>query len=413
MLTNVRDYSQVAIGKKWQVTKGSAVTPNLFFRNCAVIPVEDREYLEPQGSDGSKYPLMTGKIETMKFPKCTARYLLSPTLAAFLLESMLQGATAVANGGLTESGDAGDELSTYAFAGIRPYINTDSAGKIYAELSDSGGTRTVNIYKDSGKGGGDLIATGTKVGDGIVTLSESNNSGVTGVVTVAYSDGEALVTLLIQVITYVFAVQPTKYFTFAYDDGIKKVTLTDCLTQSMTLSFGEADSIEVTEEILALKYEKEDSDLTSSGIDVNYFGARHLDLRDDIDDENTQLTLETFDFSMSRNYVAAGKSGGVPSYYINEGYPTMTLSLTGQASDEFSDMHDDGRALNFNDMKATFTRGTANILELLFKNTHFMGEYAGFDPTGPKFELSEVEAKPQSATAAEDAFQPTLKINQS
>ena len=47
--------------------------------------------------------------------------------------------------------------------------------------------RTVNVYKNSDGAGGNLVATGSRQNDGVVTLAAANASGLTGSVTVAYS----------------------------------------------------------------------------------------------------------------------------------------------------------------------------------------------------------------------------------
>jgi len=102
-----------------------------------------------------------------------------------------------ASGGLTESGDADNELDSWSLTGVVPYTNTDAAAKLYAKLTDTAGTRKVEIFKDSAKTL--KVAEGTKVGDGTLTLSEENNSGISGTVDVTYSDGEDNVVLLFEI----------------------------------------------------------------------------------------------------------------------------------------------------------------------------------------------------------------------
>jgi hypothetical protein len=66
--------------------------------------------------------------------------------------------------------------------------NTD-AMRLYYEGDHNGSTYTVNVYKDSGGGAGDKVATGTfdesAADSGTVTLAESNSSGITGSVDIA------------------------------------------------------------------------------------------------------------------------------------------------------------------------------------------------------------------------------------
>ncbi len=88
----------------------------------------------------------------------------------------------------TEANDGGDQLSYWKLPGIDLAANTGAAGKIYVELSDTAGTRKVSLYSDSAKTA--LVAEGTLVGDGTVTLTEQNSSGLSGSVIVAYTTGD-------------------------------------------------------------------------------------------------------------------------------------------------------------------------------------------------------------------------------
>lgn len=85
----------------------------------------------------------------------------------------------------SEAGDASTQLSGWTFSGYS-LSNTDAL-KLYWNLSNSGTTRTVSAYKDSAKAAANLVAQGTRTGDGIVTLAAQNTSGLSGSVTVAYT----------------------------------------------------------------------------------------------------------------------------------------------------------------------------------------------------------------------------------
>ncbi len=86
---------------------------------------------------------------------------------------------------ITEVNDNAAQLDNWSFTGAERGSNTDAAGKVYVSLSDSGGTRTVSIYKDSGRT--QLVAEGQRSGDGTVTLAEQGGSGLSGSVDVAYT----------------------------------------------------------------------------------------------------------------------------------------------------------------------------------------------------------------------------------
>ncbi len=86
---------------------------------------------------------------------------------------------------IKENGDAGDQLSLWNLTGVT--LQNTNVFRLYWELSDIAGTRTVSLYKAPGKASTDLVAQGTKAGDGSITLSAQNSSGLSGSVTAAYT----------------------------------------------------------------------------------------------------------------------------------------------------------------------------------------------------------------------------------
>jgi hypothetical protein len=96
---------------------------------------------------------------------------------------------AVVNAEVTEAGDASDQLSSWVINGVTS-SNTDTF-VLYYKLTNAGSVRTVTIYKDSA--GTEEVATGSVTNDGTITLSASNDSGITGWVTVAYSGDDTTV----------------------------------------------------------------------------------------------------------------------------------------------------------------------------------------------------------------------------
>ncbi len=176
-----------------------------------------------------------------------------------------------------EAGDNNNQLSNWTnITGAEYNQNTDSLGKWYVNIvDDTGGFFHVDIYKDSGKAGGDLVGhtatyngagaeaivadnssglggtitidavtaadtdityvvgfdrvraykesgktnlvcDGGLVGGGATTLNAQNSSGLTGSVTVSYSDGEADVQVRIG---FAFAVDDKIYFTTTNDEA--------------------------------------------------------------------------------------------------------------------------------------------------------------------------------------------------
>ena len=95
------------------------------------------------------------------------------------------GTVLARNNTITEAGDAANQLSAWVIIGD-DMSNTDN-GVLYWGLTNSGTTRTVELYKDSGAAAADLVASGSRTGDGSITLAEQNSSGISGSVTVAYT----------------------------------------------------------------------------------------------------------------------------------------------------------------------------------------------------------------------------------
>ncbi len=84
---------------------------------------------------------------------------------------------------IIETLDGANQVSTYIVNG-ETLANTD-AGKIYLELTDVAGTRTVKWFSDAAKTL--QTAEGSRVGDGVVTMTEQNGSGLSGSCVVAFT----------------------------------------------------------------------------------------------------------------------------------------------------------------------------------------------------------------------------------
>jgi len=111
---------------------------------------------------------------------------------------------------IVESGDAQNQLANWSFSGEAKGENTTAQGNIYVTLTNSVTTRTVSIYKDSGRT--ELVAQGQRDGDGAVTLDEQNSSGLTGSVDVAYAQDSSDIWLTLP---FAFAVGDKFYFSTA------------------------------------------------------------------------------------------------------------------------------------------------------------------------------------------------------
>jgi len=93
-------------------------------------------------------------------------------------------------------GDSG-QLSSWALTGVlrfsncRPVPRRSTYGEIDVSLADTAGVRTVTLSLD-----GVTLASGSRTGDGSVTLTEQNSSGINGTVTVTYTADAADATLI-------------------------------------------------------------------------------------------------------------------------------------------------------------------------------------------------------------------------
>lgn len=114
---------------------------------------------------------------------------------------------------ITETGDDQNQLDNWAFTGAVKGSNTDADGKLYIALSDAAGTRTINVYKDSGRQ--NLVAQGQRVGDGEVTLNEQNSSGLSGTVDVTYTQDDTDIELKLP---FAFEVGDKFYFSTSITD---------------------------------------------------------------------------------------------------------------------------------------------------------------------------------------------------
>lgn len=84
--------------------------------------------------------------------------------------------------------DWNSNISSITLSGVNFGTNCTTEGRLYVRIVANGGNWDCNIYKATGGGGGDLVATATNVAaSGTGTLTASNSSGLTGSVTLGSS----------------------------------------------------------------------------------------------------------------------------------------------------------------------------------------------------------------------------------
>ena len=89
----------------------------------------------------------------------------------------------------TINGDSNSILSSLALTGISP-DNTDR-GVLYWNLTNAANVNTVDLYDAAAKASGNKVATGSRSGDGLITLAAANNSGLTGTIVVSNPAAES------------------------------------------------------------------------------------------------------------------------------------------------------------------------------------------------------------------------------
>ncbi|MFH1603276.1 MAG: hypothetical protein ABIH03_05160, partial [Pseudomonadota bacterium] len=91
--------------------------------------------------------------------------------------------------GIIEEGDASTQLSSWVITGTT--LRNTAQGRLWWTLENSGTTRTVELYRHINLDGTfpteALVASGSRSGDGSITITEENSSGIAGSVTVAYT----------------------------------------------------------------------------------------------------------------------------------------------------------------------------------------------------------------------------------
>lgn len=116
-------------------------------------------------------------------------------------------------------GDLTAALSAWSLTGLRRAKNVATAdvatrSKLNVTVTQSGADNTVQLLL-----GAQVVASGVRTGDGVVTLTEQNDSGLSGTVTVAYTSDVSAVLLARWPKTYTIAVTGGETFT-VNDDGL-------------------------------------------------------------------------------------------------------------------------------------------------------------------------------------------------
>lgn len=119
-------------------------------------------------------------------------------------------AASISAAAVAEAGDASNQMSAWSILGATS--SNTNAFVLYWKLTNSGATRTVEVYKNSDGAAGNLVASGSGA-DGVIALTAQNASGLTGSVTVAYSGDDT--TLAANTLTLTYTITKNGTDTFA------------------------------------------------------------------------------------------------------------------------------------------------------------------------------------------------------
>lgn len=79
-------------------------------------------------------------------------------------------------------------VTSLTLAGVVTGVNTDTKGQLYIRIAADGGNWDINIYKATGAGGGDLVASvNALAAAGTSALTAENSSGLSGSITIGAS----------------------------------------------------------------------------------------------------------------------------------------------------------------------------------------------------------------------------------
>lgn len=133
--------------------------------------------------------------------------------------------SASATATIVEAGDALNQTSLWILNGVTPTFSNSFV--LYWGLTDTAGTRTINIYRASDGAPGNLVASGSYVGNGNITLTEQNSSGISGSVEVTYTADDITYSANTLTLSYTITKQGTDTWAESdfYVSGNKKITI--------------------------------------------------------------------------------------------------------------------------------------------------------------------------------------------
>lgn len=405
-MTNTRTPDKAYIGFGWQASKGTAVTPSHYIERSNLTIMKGQVNLPAAGGTGNKFFNKTGIKEIYEKPTAKLSTKLNRAVTAFLIESFMHGSPTLTT--YTESGDTNNQLASLVLTGVRMGINTSASGVLYASITASATSYTVTLYKDSARS--NSVCAGTRVGNGSITLSATNSSGLSGTIAITYHSASTSISFQVDKITYPYVVNPARYFSLYYEDGESQFYLTDCVVKMLTVNKTDGDAVDIEADIVAHDYTATSNALTIGTLDTTYFTSDGITVRRDPDSSPTDLAVEKLTLTMDKpNLRQYPTNAAKPAFTLNEGYPSFKIDLDGVLCDETQQLIDDAHAITFKDISNIFTYGD-NILTIKYSDVLWIGEPAGVNQQTGEYNKISASGEAFGSTSSDEAVAITLEI---
>lgn len=130
----------------------------------------------------------TGTIYALKQNTTSKKWVLHRGSKVYYANAAMASWTEIVHAGseaqaMTIAGDTGTQLTSVTLSNV--LASNSNAGVLYWNLTNSGSTRTLNLYSDSGKTA--LVGVASRVGNGVVVILPSGTGGVWGLTEITYT----------------------------------------------------------------------------------------------------------------------------------------------------------------------------------------------------------------------------------
>lgn len=389
-ITNRRSRGQFAVAAAWQTAFGTAASASSarFFVATSASIDRGSIYIDPQGTTGQQFTVDTMR-KVARRPRANLIMWGAKEAVGLFLESATMGKPKSSPALVV--GTASD-LSNFILYGVRPGFNTEytaaNGARIYVVTtvdSPSVGQYDVKVYSDSALT--QLVASGSAAYPGTVTLSEQNNSGLSGSIDVSGTPAShASLTYECQTVELQWEATPSRYFTLWLDDGHKQQQITDCVVANLSMSSADEGPLEMTVEIWGGDFSIAASSLTPA-VDPGLTVYSHHDLtfRTDVDGTPVTESPTNLTWTINNNLGDPLGSATKPATIFNRIHD-INVTASFEPSDEFETIVAMGEAGTWDKIDATYTVGSKSLVatwnRALVQQMN-SSEYSGDDVSAP------------------------------